>query len=445
MLHGICAALIWALFSTASGQPLPEQATLPTNIESHEAEFAYERFLVENNWRPRPEFLVALQNFVQTWPNHAGAVLDLALLHCELGDWESMNEQFESVQRRFRLPDGIRDFIKAQREKVCDDRDTPEPPVTRDKWLWEVLAGYSNNANYATDLKQVRFTADAPLASLDLAPNNRRRSDSYLAFKTQRGGVLSNGVQWTAALAHRKHDLMSSLDQSGLKVGLWKPLESSSSQSDKVFQEAGSASVESGVGVGFEQWWVNARPQASAVRFTVENWLHTRPWGLGNFGFVGSISLFGFPENHLFDAQRLDLGFRLFREVSGEAWAYCGIDGFWDIPSHDRPGGRRNGLLGLCSVNLRNDLGRIDMSAQLQLQQENDFYNRSFFGEVRRRRVTQHLVLTQIFGEHLSGGLRLLGTNARIFVGLDIEVAKDRIEVFSFSAKTLRFGLTGMY
>ncbi|MFZ9735372.1 MAG: hypothetical protein ACO3B4_10060, partial [Burkholderiaceae bacterium] len=235
-----------------------------------QAEQAYERLLGELSGKTTSQVIEALQAFVVQWPLHAGARLDLALVYCELGNALEAEAIFQALETEFDLPSGISQVITLQREGGCaGPTDLARPEAGR---FWaEAFAGYSSNANLATRQERVVFGPQAPIPSLDLAPQSRQRSDRFLGMNAGLSGSFSldaEGLSVPAAylqlgLSHKAYQRSPWLDTSGLSLVAWQPFGDGG-------KGAGMAS--SGLGLGFSQWWVDGRAQETALRVRAEYW-----------------------------------------------------------------------------------------------------------------------------------------------------------------------------
>ena len=437
---------LWLVFASCLAPALWAQAPAPipspvSTISSvGQAEEAYEQFLQSNSSQSGAPLLKALQTFVEQWPSHAGAMLDLALLHCELGDWQAMDQQFQALQRQLSLPAGIAELIQLQRQKGCSPQSANSLEGAPNQWLWEASLGYSSNANLATDRRQVVFAPDAPLASLDLADTSMQQADSFGLFGLSGQGPLIHSSQWQLGLTHKRHAHNPWLNHWGLQLGLWQPY---NSQDGKRSNEAAADGPSSGVGLGLSRWWVDNQHQESSVRARLEHWFSPMQENLGQFGLALAIQRQRFTQDPLFNAQRREAGLRWFVSQTPNNWLYFGFDAYTDTPSNSRPGGKRQGWLGHGTVSLKNQFGRLSLMGLVQNSEEREPYNRLFFGDVKRNQLRQQLMLRQTFAAHSTVLQLFKGHKVEFYLELGLDKATDTVDLFSFNSSTVRAGLKG--
>jgi hypothetical protein len=441
VLFWLCSALVFLHFLIAP--PLLAQAPVLPVVQSGsagEAEAAYEQFLQSNSSQSGEALLRALQAFVQQWPSHAGAMLDLALLHCELGNWQAMNQQFQAMEQQLRLPAGIAELIQLQRQKGCSQHSANSLQGSPRQWLWEASLGYSTNANLATSRRRVDFAPDAPVASLDLASTSRQQADGFGLFSLSGQGPFVRSSEWQLGLTHKQHLDNPWLNHWGLQLGLWQPY---TSQGAKPGQAAGAGGPSSGLGLSLSQWWVNNQLQESSVRARLEHWLSPAQYNLGQFGIALAVQRQRFTQDPLFNAKRLEAGLRWFVSQTPNSWLYFGLDAYTDTPSNGRPGGKRQGWLGYGTLSLKNQFGRLSLVGLVQNSKEQEPYNSTFFGNLQRNPSRQQFMVRQSFAVPSADARVFKGHEVEFFLELGIDKATDTIDLFSFSSSTVRAGLKG--
>lgn len=401
-----------------------------------QAEKAYERFLQSNNTHSGPELLKALQSFVERWPSHAGAMLDLALLHCELGNWQAMDEQFQAMERQLTLPVGIAELIYLQRQRGCGLENLGIAESPRSQWAWEVSLGHSNNANLATDNRWVAFVSDAPLANLELVKTNRQLADSFSLGSLSGEGHLSLDLKWYAGVIKKQYLHNPWLNHLGLNLGLWQ---SFSNEDSRLTEGSVAGSPPSGIGLALSKWWVDNRHQESSVKLKFEKWFKPARSYLGRFGTVAAVQKQDFAQAGLFDSWGFELGLRWFLGLPSGGWVYTGADYFTDAPRNARPGGKRQGWVGQGSVVFPSGFGKFVLAGFLKNSKESEIYNDLFFGSVKRRQILQKISVTHSFRPPRVVGHGLVDTY--FFTEFSLDTADDSLQLFSFRAKTLRLGL----
>ena len=406
------------------------------------AEEAYEAFLKSSSLHgaSAPEDLLqALTRFTQQWPNHAGAMLDLALLHCEMGDKNAMEALFLRMEERFALPPGIRQFMTVQRQRSCVY--STGPSFNQGAWSWEASLGHSSNANLATGSRQILFAADAPIASLNLDEQSRRQPDNFLSLAASGHGGLQGSTQWHLGVSHKAHQDNPWLNQWGLQLGLWwRWVENADGSASSSY--AGPFQPTGGMGLSTGQWWVNGRHQESSLRLRLDHWFKPFPnQDLGQLGLTTGLQHQRFSQDPMFDSQKVEVGLRWFLSLARGEWVYLGFDRFLDRPINSRPGGPRQGSTAYVSLGQPNAWGELSLTGIVQLQRDFDPYNPSFFGQATRSQHRGQIRLQQVFRGRSTSSPFSKGVGVHFFTEVSLDKADDTLPFFSFSAVSLRVGL----
>lgn len=431
------AQLSRAAASQGLAAPVPAEGVQGLSNGVGQAEQAYERLLGELPGKTTTQVIEAFEAFVLQWPLHAGARLDLALVHCELGNALQAETLFQALETEFDLPSGISQVITLQRERGCaglTDSARAEPGR-----LWaEAFAGYSSNANLATRQERVVFGPQAPIPSLDLAPQSRQRSDRFLGINAGLSGSFALDAVGLSApagylqlgLSHKAYQRSPWLDTSGLSLVAWQPFGDGGKG-----VSAGMAS--SGLGLGFSQWWVDGRAQESALRVRAEYWgpadgLHS---GL-RAGVAAAVLEQRFADNAAFDSRRAELGLRLRQSLAGQSFASFALDRFADRAEGLRPGGHRQGWAGQLAIYLPYAHGRVQLAWLAQKTSDQDPYNVLFFKDSVRRNIRQQWLVRHDWRR--PGGVPFFGQ-------IVADRAKDVLDIFSFRAVSVQVGWAGAW
>jgi hypothetical protein len=402
-----------------------------------QAEQAYERLLGELSGKTTKQVIEALRAFEAQWPLHAGARLDLALVYCELGNALQAEALFQALETEFDLPSGISQVITLQRERGCAGPTDSASPEAGRFWA-EAFAGYSSNANLATRQERVVFGPQAPIPSLDLAPQSRQRSDRFLGTNAGLSGSFSldaAGFNVPAAylqlgLSHKAYQRSPWLDTSGLSLVAWQPFGDGG-------KGAGAGMANSGLGLGFSQWWVDGRAQETAFRVRAEYWgsLNGIYSGL-RAGVSAAVLDQRFADNAAFDSRRAELGIRLRQSLNGQSFASLALDRFEDRAEGLRPGGHRQGWAGQTAIFWPYAHGRLQLAWLAQKTSDQDPYNVLFFQDSVRRNVRQQWLVRHDWPR--PGGVHFFGQ-------IVVDRAKDVLDIFSFRAVSVQVGWAGAW
>lgn len=393
-----------------------------------------------------------LQEVVQHIPNHAGAWLDLALLHCQLGNAEETEKIFQKIERELQAPESILALMQKTREQGC------RVPVA---WIKQaqVSVGHASNVNYAPADGVIRFANNAPFPELVLSPNNRPKGDRFVFGELV--GVLPAsqenlaGAQWQGVLQYKKYQDATNFDSLIVAGGAsWRGLVRD--LSDTRLQAAGRL---------FESWEVNAYAShwtmgASAYETSAQVWLNTwsawledgahvdgsngnsnsawqrlslgLPW---RWGIETGLSTYLYPQNHQYNALRWDAKLRSqwrsqWAGLSHVATVAVGL--VVDEAIQQRPGGRRFG--NTAQAQLETQWTEKDTSVvylQQQWLQETSPYNDFFFGDTKRAPLSY------------AAGLRYthrLAAAHQVYVQGSYQKVQDQINLFSYKNQTLNIG-----
>lgn len=148
-------------------------------------------------------------------PQNAGEWLDLAMLHCALGNKREAEALFLDVEVRFDPGAGIRDIINQQRRSGC------QGPKALSQWALALARGTDSNVNQGASSQ---FFTPENGTPLELLPEYRPRGDQYTALTGDYLRELGqNGNIGFAQLQLRRHDSMSSYNTAALLVGAEHP------------------------------------------------------------------------------------------------------------------------------------------------------------------------------------------------------------------------------
>ncbi|MCW2313987.1 tetratricopeptide repeat protein [Rhodoferax antarcticus] len=160
----------------------------------------------------------ALQRLVSQEPEHAGAWLDIAILHCGMGNTAEAEALFNAIESRFSPPTAIRDVIAQQRAGGCTG------PKAANFVRLRLGRGSDDNANQGASNPNFSIGSGSSLVNLVLSPEYAPKQDQFTALSAEFTQVLSKGG--TLGFAHlqaRQYDTFSQFDLSSLVLGVEHP------------------------------------------------------------------------------------------------------------------------------------------------------------------------------------------------------------------------------
>lgn len=157
-----------------------------------------------------------LERLLKRAPQYAGAWLELAITHCELGNAAEAEQMFNTILQRFNPAPGILDVIQARRRRGC----LGWVPKTK-RSLTLMRAGDSNVNQGASN---PIFTTGG--TEVHLAEDFLPQRDSYVqaSFDLSRE-LTQQGTVGVVQLRARRHDHLREQDTAALLLGLERPFE----------------------------------------------------------------------------------------------------------------------------------------------------------------------------------------------------------------------------
>lgn len=305
-----------------------------------------------------------LNQLIERHPQHAGALLDLALTQCSLGNTDQAERLFAAFESRFTPARPILELIANAREQGCHVWEPSSSTV--------VTFGRGIDQNVNQGARTSRYVVDAPGGQVEyeLTGDFRPRHDQY----TQLGAdylreITPNGSIGFAQVQLRRNDSLHQYDSASLFAGVESPWR-------------------------FDGWRVRATGTLGLV--TLGSHLYQRqvqaqarvtpplalPAGVG-FDVVAGVTYNTFPSLSNFDSSTQDLrGHLSWRGLRTYASFAAGYQN--DHALDRRPGGDRDGAY--VNLLLRRAL-RPDLSAEVgytrQTWNSSQAYSPGLIDEVR--------------------------------------------------------------
>ena len=159
-----------------------------------------------------------LQRLVSDEPEHAGAWLDIAMLHCSMGNTAEAETLFNAIEQRFSPPPAILEVIAQQRARGCKG----EQPETYARL--RLGRGVDSNANQGARNPNFTIGSGNTLTNLVLSPEYAPRKDSFTALSGEISTVLSSaGTLGLLQFQTRQYDALSQYNLGLLVAGVEHP------------------------------------------------------------------------------------------------------------------------------------------------------------------------------------------------------------------------------
>jgi hypothetical protein len=108
---------------------------------------AYEQAQASIRMEDWPEAIERLEDLHRESPAHAGALLDLAILYCRIGDGKKADAALDRLETGFPLPPAIRTLVEELRLRSC------ALPNGNLRWRTSTALGYDTNINQGSSLR----------------------------------------------------------------------------------------------------------------------------------------------------------------------------------------------------------------------------------------------------------------------------------------------------
>ncbi len=155
-----------------------------------------------------------LEKLVDSEPQHAGALLDLAIIQCNLGNRSEAERLFDLMITRFSPPPAIVEIINLHRASGCVQK-VPEATVN---FLLE--NGYDTNANQGASNSIFTFGDISNPISLQLLPEYLPKPDHYVSAILDFSKEVSDSKTFYLQLRGKRYDQLRQFNSLGLVTGM---------------------------------------------------------------------------------------------------------------------------------------------------------------------------------------------------------------------------------
>lgn len=256
-------------------------------------------------------------------PRHAGAWLDLAMLHCSAGDGLAAENVFAEIELRFSPPPPILEVIAHQRLAGCR-----APPVPGRGEL-RVSRGFDNNVNQGAQDPVFSLGSGVGRISMVLLPAYQPQSSQFSNVSGEFSYPFQVGVEGFVQVQARHFDALPNYNTRSLVVGVQQPW--------RLGAWGLGLAGSTGLTMLADQLYLRqAQVQASVLP----------PMGLPDHwgvGLSGSWSAMAYPALTGFDAQWFESRAALTYARPGLGWQGS-LSTVQDMALGSRPGGDRTGM-----------------------------------------------------------------------------------------------------
>ena len=367
------------------------------------------------------EALTLLNELVQRDPRQAGALLDVAVLYCRLGERDLSLQALARIEKQYAVPPNIEKLISIYRANTC----TPEG--SRPRLSVSIGTGVTSNANFGPSNPLVTFAPSAPYSSLELGPESLGHSDQYVesALQGELPITALPGVTLLGALTDRQYRTQHDFDQRTATLGIAHQKVFDHGEFDNQFTAdllwLGTSVYQRNLAWHSAYW-----SPATAIRTA-----------LARAGIDFTLTDSSYPGNSLYNSLHAELRAAFQAHIGQRTTVLLFAGPAWDRPQGDRPGGTRHGYSGWFSVDY--DLGRHgQFEAVLQQNTANDAapYYPLFFGDVAQHQTLRSVSLRYSYP---------LQRGWSVYAQVSAQRVSDTISLFAYTVRDGSIGLAWKY
>lgn len=173
------------------------------------------QFIAEGRYEQARETLLRL---VKQEPEHAGAWLDIAMLHCGIGNAGEAEALFAAIEKRFSPPPAILEVIAQQRARGCNSQKSSVFVRLR------LSRGSDSNANQGARNPNLSIGSGNNLTNLVLSPEFAPKADQFTALSAELLAPLSStGTLGLIQFYARDYDTLTKYSLNSLVASVEHP------------------------------------------------------------------------------------------------------------------------------------------------------------------------------------------------------------------------------
>jgi hypothetical protein len=362
-----------------------------------------------------------LNELVRRDPREAGALLDVALLYCQLGERDLTRRTLARIEEQFAVPAPIRKLIVFYRDSPC------VPNVKRPQAAASLGVGVTSNANFGPSDPLVNFAPGSPIDSLLLAPSSLAHGDQYVESSLQ-GGVPIPGVQnasLIAGLMSRQYRREHAYDQRVATLG--------------VAHQTGLRNGQLGNELVVDALWLGTHLYQRDVVWHASYWSPaTVLTGLiARAGLDLTIDDMVYPGNSIYNSLRAEPRAALNARIGARTTLLFLFGPSWDHPHNGRPGGSRHGYSTYFELDYdMQRRGRLEAIYQQRTQADASPYDTVFFGNESRQQTLRSFSLRYVYPVSQAWSA---------YAQVSAQRVTDSIPIFSYSVRSASVGLSWKY
>lgn len=272
------------------------------------------------NWQ---DAIVRLEALLHKYPQHAGALVDLAILYCNIGNAAKADAALDTLEDAFEVPAALVPLVSELRSRPCLRANAST------RWSAVFAVGRETNANQGS--AQDSFSlgdSNAPLY-VTLDDEFLPQASAFAAVQLQLNRKTNNKGQFYGALYARSYTSVAEFDDAIALLGYEHPL------SDTPWASIGDvhATLRT-LGGRLYQQTLSARVRSAPPRTQQLSSM---------FGLEAQATYVRYPTRAAFDSWETTISTRMLWQPSTKTSIHASAGWLFDIALNSRPGGNRTG------------------------------------------------------------------------------------------------------
>jgi len=272
------------------------------------------------NWQDAIARLEALRH---EYPQHAGALLDLAILYCNIGNAAKTDAALDTLEDAFELPAALAPLVSELRRRPCPRADAST------QWSGVFAVGRETNANQGSAQRSFSLgDSNAPLY-VTLDDEFLPQTSAFAAVQLQVSRKTINKDRFYGALYARSYASVAEFDDAIALIGYERRL------SDAPWASLGDVNATlRTLGGRLYQQTLSARIQSVLPRAQQTSSM---------FGLEARTTYAHYPSRAAFDSWESAISAPMLCQLSTQTSVQVSIGWLFDIALNNRPGGNRTG------------------------------------------------------------------------------------------------------
>lgn len=312
-----------------------------------------------------------LNKLIDRMPQHGGALLDLAMMHCELGNQREADRLFAVMKTSLPLDGEQQATLDKLHPQDCSQKNTSIHTSA------SVEIGHDSNVNQGASNPYYDLVFGEDVVTLQLLSDYQPKSDSYANFSFgMTKAYHQQDAQLFAQFRYRSYENLTQFNTMSGVLGLERKWDNPV--------------------LGFKSTFMLSALTLAGKLYQKQSILHLRSdpsWIFqrrAQLSFSATLGQSQYPQISNFNAHNYEVRAHLTKESQNQYW-YSSVGLTTDRAHGDRPGGHRDGYL--ANLGWRRHLGgklEAELSWNMQIWKNENVYSKELI-PIQRRQNTQML------------------------------------------------------